>query len=251
MKYFIITGASKGLGEGIALELIDENHHLICISRSESQKVKQQTQENGCGYTFIAFDLGYSHEIPQLAARIFEQIPADTAQGVYLVNNAGVVEPVGRAELCNPEEVEHHLHLNLLTPMLLTSAFLQHTLKWPVQKRILNISSGAAVNAYWGWSSYCTGKAGLDMFTKCVALEQNDSEQPTELMAVAPGILDTDMQEVLRNTTEDQFIMRSRFVELKQNNLLIEPQVAGQKMAKLLLSDEFQNGKIIDLRNSY
>lgn len=251
MRYFIITGASRGLGEGIALELIEENHHLICISRTESQKVKQQTREKGCGYSFIAFDLGFSHEIPQLAARIFEQIPADEAVGVYLVNNAGVVQPVGRAELCNPEEVEHHLHLNLLTPMLLISAFIHHTLKWPVQKRILSISSGAAVNAYWGWSCYCTGKAGMDMFTKCVALEQNDSEYPVELMAVAPGIIDTNMQEVLRNTTDDQFIMRSKFVELKQNNLLIEPQVAGQKMAKLLLSDAFQNGKRIDLRDSY
>ena len=251
MKYFVITGASKGLGEGIATELIHENHHLICVSRTESARLKLLARAKGCGYTYTSFDLGYAHEVPQLLSTIFEHIPLDNVQGIYLINNAGIVQPVDRVELCSPDQVEHHMNINLLAPMLLCSGFIKHTNDWPVQKRILNISSGAAKNPYWGWSSYCTSKAGIDMLSKCVALEQMANEYPVEIMAVAPGIIDTAMQEVIRNTTETQFPLRSRFVELKEAGNLTDPQIAGKKLAALLLSDRFQSGEIVDLRDSY
>ncbi|GEM_PF-3994502 len=51
MKRFIITGASKGLGEGIAIELLDPGHHLICISRSENQQLKNLAKDKRA--TFI------------------------------------------------------------------------------------------------------------------------------------------------------------------------------------------------------
>jgi len=248
MKYFIITGASKGLGEGIALELARNGNHLFVVSRTESKQVKKQALENGCGYSFIPFDLAYSHDTPQLARSIFEQIALEKAIGVYLVNNAGILEPVGRAELCDADAVEHHIHINLLAPMLLSAAFIQLTSAWPIQKRILNISSGAAVNPYWGWSSYCTGKAGLDMYTRCVALEQSTQPHPIEIMSVAPGIIDTSMQEFIRNTTDEQFLDRKKFVEFKESGMLVHPHDAGKRIAALLISDEFKNGAIVDLR---
>lgn len=251
MNFIIITGASKGLGEGIALELLHETHHLICVSRGKSEKLEKVAAAKNCPITFISFDFEVTLDIPGLARMIFEEIPLDQASGVYLFNNAGVIHPIGRVEDCAPEEVEKHVRINLIAPMLLTSAFIKHTKGWKMEKRVISISSGAAKNPYHGWSSYCTSKAGIDMFTRCVGTEQDDLEYPVEIMAVAPGIIDTDMQTVIRGTTEEQFIHRQRFVELKESGQLIHPQVAGKHLAKLLFSPEFTNGGIIDIREKY
>jgi benzil reductase ((S)-benzoin forming) len=70
-------------------------------------------------------------------------------------------------------------------------------------------------------------------------------------MAVAPGIIDTEMQTTIRGTTEEQFIHRQKFVDLKENGQLVPPQVAGKHLAKLLFSPEFSNGGIIDIRDTY
>jgi benzil reductase ((S)-benzoin forming) len=251
MNYIIITGASKGLGEGIALELLHETHHLICVSRSKSEKLEKLAAAKNCPITFISFDFAVTFDVPDLARMIFEHIPLDKASGVYLVNNAGVIEPVGRVEECAPEAVEQHLRINLISPILLTGAFIQHTRGWKMEKRVINISSGAAKNPYFGWSSYCTGKAGIDMFTQCVGTEQQDLDFPVEIMAVAPGIIDTEMQTTIRGVTEEQFIHRQKFVDLKESGQLVPPQVAGKRLAKLLFSPEFSNGGIIDIRDTY
>ena len=251
MNYIIITGASKGLGEGIAIELLHEKHYLICISRGKSEKLEKLAEAKNCPITFISFDFNVTQDIPELGRLIFEQIPLDKASGVYLINNAGVIHPIGRIEACPAEEVEKHMRINLIAPMLLTSAFIKHTRGWKMEKRVINISSGAAKNPYHGWSSYCVGKAGLDMFSRCVGTEQEDEDYPVEAMAVAPGIIDTEMQDTIRDTSEEQFIHRQRFVELKETGQLVPPRVAGKHLAKLLFSPEFTNGGIIDIRENY
>ena len=65
-------------------------------------------------------------------------------------------------------------------------------------KRILNISSGAGRNPYEGWGAYCTTKAGLDHFSRVVAMEQANEQYPVEIVSIAPGIIDTDMQATIR-----------------------------------------------------
>jgi len=250
-KYIIITGASKGLGEGIAIELLHESHHLICISRGKSEKLEKLAAAKACPISFFSFDFSKTAEIPNLAQSIFEQIRFEKASGIYLINNAGVIQPVGRAEDCAPEEVEKHIRINLISPMLLTASFIKYAQSLKVEKRVINISSGAAQNPYNGWSSYCTGKAGIDMFTQCVGTEQKDTQSPVEIMAVAPGVIDTEMQTTIRATTEEQFIHRKKFVELKETGQLVPPQIAGKRIAQLLFSNEFKNGGIIDIRDSY
>lgn len=249
MKYFIITGASKGLGEGIAMALLDENHHLLCISRSESDALAKLAAAKNCQIDFFLYDLSASHDIPTLFKLVLNSINPDNAEGIYLINNAGVIEPVGRIESNDQELVERHIRINLLAPMALTAAFIDSFKGLAIQKRILNISSGAAKSAYYGWSSYCTSKAGIDMFSRCMAVEQENTSHPVDVMAVAPGIIDTDMQTTIRGTTEEQFIHKQKFVEYKETGMLVAPTLAGKKLARLLLSDDFKNGAVIDLRD--
>ncbi len=248
MKYFIITGASKGLGEGMAMALLDKEHTLLCVSRSESDALKKMAAAKNCKLQFFLFDLSDINNIPTLFKELAGSIDIENAKGIYLVNNAGIIEPVGRIEDNNPAMVDTHMRINLLAPMLLVTCYLKEYKELVVEKRILNISSGAASFPYFGWSSYCTGKAGIDMFSRCIAEEQQQATAPTEVMAVAPGIIDTEMQTTIRNTTEEQFIHRNKFVEYKETGMLVAPALAGKKLAHLLLSDQFESGKVIDLR---
>ncbi len=251
MNYFIITGASKGLGEGLAMELLQEDHHLLCISRTESEQLKKMAAAKNVSLDFFLYDLSDTQGIPDLIEKIFKKIDREQAKGVYLVNNAGLIRPVNRVEDCPPKEVDKHMRVNLLAPMLLTSGFIKHLQDWKVEKRILNISSGAAKNPYYGWSCYCTGKAGLDMFGLCVSEEQKNEEHPVKTMAVAPGIIDTGMQSTIRSTSARDFIHRDKFVSFKETGQLVPPALAGKKLAHLLLSDKFTDGEITDIRDDY
>ncbi len=251
MKYFILTGASKGLGEGIALALIDPGHHIICIARTANQTLQKLAKARDCRLDFVSFDLFHTQDIPSLMGKVFDQIDQKQASGIFLINNAGVIHPVARVEDCPADQTERHMRINLLAPMLLCAAFIEKTLKVQAMKRILNISSGAAQNPYYGWSNYCTGKAGLDMFGRCIAEEQRDEQWPVQTMAVAPGIIDTEMQTAIRNTDDRAFIHRKKFIELKETGKLISPAIAGKALVKLLLSDDFKDGEVTDIRDSY
>jgi benzil reductase ((S)-benzoin forming) len=248
LKHFIITGASKGLGEGIALALLHENHHIIYISRSESPKLTSMAAAKDCQLDFFPFDLADTQNLPALAKEVFECVDIRNSTGIYLINNAGIIQPVGRAETNDSSEVDLHMRINLIAPMILSAGFIESFQDTAVQKRIMNISSGAAKNPYYGWSSYCTGKAGLDMYGRCVALEQEEAKYPIEVMAVAPGIIDTNMQTTLRAVSEEQFIYKKMFVEFKESGQLVPPTLAGKKLAALLVSEDFVSGSIIDLR---
>ena len=251
MKHFIITGHSKGLGAGITAALINPNHTLHGISRNDQPDLAKLATAKGSNYFFYSCDLAQNDSIAEVVAQVFQNIDPTTCTGLYLVNNAGVIDPIGPLESLDPLQIDRHLRINLLAPVFLTQQFSLLSQNFRTEKRVLNISSGAAINPYFGWSAYCTGKAGLDMFTRCIATEQEKHEFPVKAMAVAPGIIDTQMQDTIRATTEEQFIHKQKFVELKETGALVPAAIAGKKLADLLLADNFQSGLITDIRNQY
>jgi benzil reductase ((S)-benzoin forming) len=252
MKHIIITGHSKGLGAGITQQLIGEDTHIHGISRTDNPTLHNLAKEKSGRISFYPCDLAQKDLLSEVMNSVFKTIhQSSDISGVYLINNAGVIDPIGTIETLDHELIEKHLLINLHAPLILTNEFLKHTSKLETVKRIMNISSGAAVNPYHGWSIYCTGKAALDMFTRCIGTEQKDKNFPVEAMAVAPGIIDTDMQSTIRATPDGQFIHKQKFVELKETGQLVKPEIAGEKLKELLFSDEFENGGITDIRHLY
>ena len=108
-----------------------------------------------------------------------------------LINNAGMVDPIGLIGTVRAEEMTNAIAVNLTAPMILSNAFISTLKNFEGSKRIVNISSGAGRNAYEGWGTYCTTKAGLDHFSRVVALEQENAEHPVDIVSIAPGIIDT------------------------------------------------------------
>lgn len=133
------------------------------------------------------------------------------------------------------EEVANAFHVNLVAPVLLTNSFLKFYDSAEVQKVIINVSSGAGKNAVDGWSVYCATKAGLDMFTRTIVEELKiDGKRNVFAFAVAPGIVDTAMQDHIRSVSAGDFSRLQHFIDYKNTDQLAHPDFVAQKFLAIL-----------------
>ena len=249
MTYYIITGTSSGIGEALAKELLQKEGKVLCISRNNNQMLSELAKETGGWLQYFKADLSEIQKIPGLLAEVFSAINQKDAAGITLINNAGVLEPVGYSGTLNNREIENHLTINLLAPAVLINTFIDLSANFNIPRTILNISSGAASNAYPGWSNYCASKAALDMLTRTIGMEQRDRPNPVKIFSLAPGIVDTNMQKTIRGTSKEQFPLRDKFDKLYRENKLSKPEEVAKKIISLLTSDLPSTGEILDLRN--
>lgn len=248
MNYFIITGTSRGLGQALAKKLLQTNNNLICLSRKRNTALMDYAKEKGCPLRYIPCDLGQVDQLDEIVDQIFEGISLKKGDSIYLINNAGTVNPIGPAENNKAADISDCFHINTLAPIILTSKFISKTTHYDCIKRVLNISSGAGRNPYDGWSCYCSTKAAVDMFTKCVAIEQEKRVYPVQIMSLAPGVIDTDMQSVIRQSSENDFSQLEKFIGLKESGRLMSPDLVAEKIIDLILS-RFVQGGILDIRD--
>ena len=248
MKNFIITGTSRGLGKALVKTLMDKNHRVFCISRKKDPELMDLAKNNSGNLEFFELDLGDSKKIRGLMEEIFQRIDLKTAEGIYLVNNAGVLAPVKRLEDCEDQEILTNLQVNLAAPLILTSAFINGTIDFKGDKKVINISSGAGRKPHYGWSNYCAAKAGVNLFTRSVGLEQEKSAYPVKILSLAPAIMDTKMQEEIRSSNKKDFQELEKFKNYKKEGKLLSSEVVAEKVKDLLLSGNFEQGELLDVR---
>ncbi|WP_143394827.1 SDR family NAD(P)-dependent oxidoreductase, partial [Flavobacterium psychrophilum] len=100
---------------------------------------------------------------------------------------------------------------------------------------------------YYGWSLYCASKAAIDMMTKAVAVEQETIKNRTKIIAIYPGVVDTDMQFQIRKSSLENFIDIQRFIDLKESNSLINIETIGQEIFKIDALENYPNGAILNV----
>lgn len=247
MKHIIITGTSRGIGEALANQLLDKNHHLICISRTTNQQIINQAQERNCRIDYFNYDLTNIGGIDQLFVDIFRHLEVNSNdEAIYLINNAAMLTPVSPIEQIETEEIIENIHLNLLAPMIITSNYLKHTKNLNVDKRILNISSASAKYLIPSQSCYSTAKAGLDSFTKSIEIEQKLVVHPAKVVAVYPGMIDTKLQADIRSVSENLFPYVNEFVRLSEEGRLQTPEYTALKLIEILLSEDFGKAVVLE-----
>ena len=240
MNIYIITGASKGIGFELAKQISSKGHFVIGIARTISILD---------GVKFITADLFETEKLTALMDEIIAVSPRE-AVSFTLINNAGMVDPIGLIGAINAEDITKAVALNLTAPMILSNTFIEDLKNFKGVKRVVNISSGAGRNAYEGWGTYCTTKAGLDHFSRVVALEQSNAEHPVDIVSIAPGIIDTDMQKTIRGSKEEAFPLLDRFIDYKEKGLLSSAeQTAGQLITFMANVDFKTADTIADLRD--
>jgi len=247
MRYFIITGASRGIGEAIARKLLVSGNSLFCTSRTLNEDLVETASGNGIALYFHEFDISKATAAMAFLKQVFQKIDLNAAESIALINNAGVLEPIGPSGTLKSIAIERHYKTNLLAPAILINAFIKYTRKAAIPKVILNISSGASEYPYHGWSAYCSSKAGIDMLTRTIALEQESEKQPVKIFALKPGIVETDMQSLIRQTNPKHFREKDKFVKLYNEGLLTKPVDVAEAIADALFAEKIPQGGILTM----
>jgi len=213
MNLYVVTGTNRGLGEALArLIARDRANELIAIARRPGGAIE--------GAVHIAADLADARAVEQACEQLAARVKGRRYDKAVLVNNAGIVQPVAPLERTDAAELERNLAVNLVAPMILMRGFLNATAEAAGLRRIINISSGAGRRPVSGWSAYCAAKAGLDMATRVVALEAESRGLAIEAVSLAPGVIDTGMQEGVRTMDARDFADVERFRRMKEDGTL-------------------------------
>lgn len=236
----IVTGHTRGLGAGIAAELLARGIQVLGIARGHAAQLAQQ--DHGL-LTQVGVDLGDPRQLAEWLAGDDLHDFLEDCEIVLLVNNAGTVQPVGALDSQEPAQVAMAVGLNVTAPLMLSAAVAR--VQQPVECRILHLSSGAGRNAYPGWSIYCATKAALDHHARAVAL---DARPGLRICSLAPGVIDTGMQAEIRATPVERFPLRARFVDMKQHGQLRTPADCARDVVDYLLAPGFGEEPVDDLR---
>lgn len=245
MKIAVITGVSKGLGEALAKLFLQSQIPVVGISRTENNELARVATENQVDYVHCPGDLSELTEAERIIDSLRETLKTFEPKDIYLINNAAVVNPVNQASHIDNDELQTHIHLNLMAPMMLTNALLKMATDWAAKLIGVTVTSGAAESPIYGWSAYSSSKAAINMYTRTVALEQDTLSSGHKLIAFNPGIMDTNMQAEIRKHSSEEFIDIDRFKAYKNEQMLKRPdEVARQLFTLLMKKDSIKNGTI-------
>ena len=238
--FFLITGTSRGIGRAIAQKILEKGHTVLGVSRNQSDTLKSTK------YFHLAFDLTNTSRLSQIMEKVSEMVDNQSFDFVCLVNNASAIEPIKSIEKCSGTEIESHVRIGLIAPMILTSMFIQKFSDYQIRKKAVFISSGAAFTAMPDDSIYCSSKAGINMFAQCVGLEQKNREYGFEVISIGPGMVDTSMQQAVRSKNSDEFAMAGFFKQAFEDGKLQEPVKVAEKIYTIL-ENEYEQGKYVSV----
>jgi benzil reductase ((S)-benzoin forming) len=244
----IITGASRGMGLAIAQQLLDAGHDLLCLARRHNDEPGQRATREGRRCEQWAVDLSQPEAVAMRLEIWLAALDPTAIAAATLINNAGAVPRIAPLAAIPALEIANALRVDLEAPMLLASAFVRATASWPVPRKVLNISSGLARRPMASQATYCAAKAGLDHFTRCLALEQAPLANGAKVCSLAPGVIDTDMQVHMRGAGDSDFPDRSLFVGMKAQGVLASPAQAASRVLAFLQRDDFGANPVADVR---
>ena len=245
----LLTGASRGMGRAMAEQLLDAGHTLVCISRKTDDALAARAKAGGATLLQWSFDLAAPEAAAERVGAWLKEQDAQAFDSVTLINNAGTVGRLGPLEKADATDLVQSLRIGLEAPLLLTAAFLRATADWRGVRKVLNISSGLGRNAMASQAPYCAAKAGMDHFSRAVALEEALRPNGAKIVSLAPGVIDTDMQIAMRGTDAALFPDRGRFEKLKADGLLDSPATAAGKVLAYLARADFGTKPTADVRD--
>jgi benzil reductase ((S)-benzoin forming) len=239
MKHIFITGTGKGIGKALAELLLKNNEYKVTgISR-------KNTIEH-INYSHITTDLSNTGDTESIYFPDLKDIDE-----IVLINNAGVISEIHRTGKLTNSVIINDFNVNIVSPVILMNNFIRKYQHYTNKRTIINISSGAGKHAVDAWGVYCASKSALNIFSEAVSLEQSFQTPETQIkvFSVAPGVVDTEMQEKIRQSDENEFSNKEIFLNLKKNNELSSPLQAAELLLKIINNTEKINEVIIDVRH--
>ena len=235
-KFALVTGTSSGIGAAVAGQLLERGWTVTGIAR------RAAGLNHPC-YRHLALDLGDltaltratdEHIVPQLRDAKWAR--------VGLVNNAANGGPLGAAHTIQPAELMQANAVNVAAPLWLMGVMSRHC-EPGVPLRIVNVSSGAAVQGIPGLAAYASSKAALRMAGMVVAAEwqSNVPHAPTRadaaILSYEPGTVDTPMQGVARSRAPEEYPWVGMFRAFAEQGRLVPPALPAAEIVAFLEAD--------------
>jgi len=229
LRAAIVTGVSRGLGEALAHALLERGYHVVGVGRTSAFRLA------GPFYRFAQAELAQADRIDAMLEAPFTELAARRPEYVCLINNAAVGTPVGIHGRMASDAIAESLAINLAAPAALCNLFCRVFADDAVERRIINVSSGAASNAMPAMSGYCVAKAGLEMLTRVLATEKQGER--FRAITIRPGVIDTGMQEQMRSQPKEVLPGVALFEGFHKGGQLVPPDTtAGVIIEKLVVA---------------
>jgi benzil reductase ((S)-benzoin forming) len=230
-----ITGGSSGIGAAMARGVPYPDARVINVSRRALAGYEHYEANLSDPATWRGVGDLFAREIKEFAG-----------ERVVFVHSAGTLQPIGYAGEVSTDDYERQVLLNSASPQVLGDAFLRAARETQAECHVVMITSGAAFTVFEGWSAYCAGKAAMDQWVRTAGAEQARRGSRCRLIAVAPGIVETAMQEEIRAASSGDFPSVEMFVEFHAKDQSREPEEAAREIWSLL-DRELENGAVVDL----
>lgn len=231
-----ITGTSSGIGKAIALKLLKEGHHVVGLSRN-------------CTLT----ELNYKHvsiDLTDLDALAKFEFDSNSTEDIILINNAGSIGPIKPIGHHVEQEIIHINTLNIIAPQILTNKFINKFIHSSQTYQIINVSSGAGKSAIDAWSTYCASKAAINLFSETIAQELVvRGHHNWHVFSIAPGVVDTKMQDQIRASKPTQFLAHQKFIDLNTNNELANPNYTAELFYTVISQPDNHKNVIFSVRD--
>lgn len=238
-KVIFVTGARRGIGRAAALALAKDGAVVYAGMRNgATSNAAADTDIDATEGRLIPVRCDVTD--PQQVSDAFALIQSATGRLDVLINNAGVIEPIGPIDAVDIDLWRSSLHANLFGAYLCTRHALA-SMKRQQHGVIVNVSSGAAHRPIEGWSAYCVAKAGLAMLTR--STDHECRAHGVRTFGLIPGLVDTDMQATIRASGINPVSARPR-------KDLESPEIVAQRVVWLCANaPESLSGTEIDIKD--
>jgi NAD(P)-dependent dehydrogenase (short-subunit alcohol dehydrogenase family) len=224
----VITGASRGLGAGLAERVSARGWQLGLCARQRPDRPASAAANGPTAPLCAALDVTDHAGLADFATSVVERF----GRIDLWVNNAGLLDPIGPLSQSDPAEVARNIEVNVLGTAYGSAVFARHVRSRSGGGTLINISSGAASTPYAGWAPYGAAKAAVDQLTKVVALEE--VAHGLVAYALSPGVVDTDMQALIRRTSEEAFPSVARFHQVAADDDFNSPAWVADQILELV-----------------
>ena len=226
-KTVIVTGASRGLGEAIVRQLMTQDCSVVMFARDAARL--ERLANTLWRAVAIPGDVTNQADCERLIDETltrFDKIDA-------VINCAGIIEPIETLEKADIDAWAKVYEVNVLGALRVTQLALPHLFKQG--GRIINVSSKVVNERKPGFGAYSTSKAALNHLTKMTALEN----EQTLCLAVGPGAIDTDMQDIIERDTLHRDDIIGQFFKRRPERTLPSPEEPAKAIATLALHADF------------
>lgn len=244
----VVTGHSRGIGDAIVRTVPWPGVRVLGVSRG-ADGADRPTVPHGGSLVPVPADLSTAEGRDAVGEALAAELSGMSPRRVAFVHAAATLEPMVFAVDADPAAYEQAVLLNSVAPQLLGRMFLAVTARYvPAAARTMLFLSTGSSSVYPGWSTYKAGKAATDAWVRQVGAEEAHRGTGAVVLSVAPGVVDTAMQERIREADPEDFPDRPKFVELHEQGALRDPLEVARELWRLI-DDPPRTGAVVDLRD--